>query len=52
MIYKVRRDNMKFLKKILSLSLVTFLTIGLFTSCSDKTNNKKIGLVLSTLNRI
>ncbi|BAK79784.1 ribose ABC transporter, substrate-binding protein [Candidatus Arthromitus sp. SFB-mouse-NYU] len=50
MIYKVRRDNMKFLKKILSLSLVTFLTIGLFTSCSDKTNNKKIGLVLSTLN--
>lgn len=41
---------MKFLKKILSLSLVTFLTIGLFTSCSDKTNNKKIGLVLSTLN--
>lgn len=37
-------------KKILSLSLAVFLVIGFFTSCSNKIENKKIGLVLSTLN--
>ncbi|BAK81826.1 ribose ABC transporter substrate-binding protein RbsB [Candidatus Arthromitus sp. SFB-rat-Yit] len=41
---------MRSFKKILSLSLIAFLMIGIFVSCSRKTDVRKIGLVLSTLN--
>lgn len=41
---------MKLAKKILAMGLVTLITIGSFAGCGRKDYNKKIGMVLSTLN--
>lgn len=41
---------MKLAKKILAMGLVTLITIGSFAGCGRKDNDKKIGMVLSTLN--
>ncbi|MEG2017822.1 MAG: ribose ABC transporter substrate-binding protein RbsB [Clostridium sp.] len=41
---------MKLAKKILAMGLVTLITMGSFAGCGRKDNDKKIGMVLSTLN--
>ncbi len=41
---------MKLAKKILAMGLVTLITMGSFVGCGRRDNDKKIGMVLSTLN--
>ncbi|SFA95495.1 ribose ABC transporter substrate-binding protein RbsB [Clostridium frigidicarnis] len=41
---------MKFSKKILAMGLVTLITLGSFVGCSKINKDKKIGMVVSTLN--
>lgn len=41
---------MKIIKKVLALGLVTVMAMGSFMGCSKNDNDKKIGIVLSTLN--
>lgn len=41
---------MKIMKKVLALGLVTVMAMGSFMGCSKNDNDKKIGIVLSTLN--
>lgn len=41
---------MKLAKKLLAMGLVTLITMGSFAGCGRKDNDKKIGMVLSTLN--
>jgi len=41
---------MKIIKKVLSIGLVTIIAMGSFIGCSRANDDKKIGIVLSTLN--
>ena len=41
---------MKSIKRVLALGLVTIMSMGSFIGCSKAENDKKIGIVLSTLN--
>lgn len=41
---------MKGIKKILTFSLLTIISMSFFMGCSNRNNDKKVGIVLSTLN--
>lgn len=41
---------MKIIKKALSIGLVSIIAMGSFVGCSRANDDKKIGIVLSTLN--
>ena len=43
---------MKGIKKILALGLVATMAMGSFVGCSKTQNTKKVGIVLSTLNKV
>lgn len=41
---------MKIIKKVLAFSLMAIISMGFFIGCSKRDNEKKVGIVLSTLN--
>ena len=41
---------MKGIKKILAFSLVAIISMSFFMGCSNRNSDKKVGIVLSTLN--
>ena len=41
---------MKGIKKILAFSLVAIISMSFFIGCSNRKSDKKVGIVLSTLN--
>lgn len=43
-------DNMKGIKKILAFSLLAIISMSFFIGCSKRNSDKKVGIVLSTLN--